>query len=139
MGDFSKVRQALWANVEALMLKHYNEINITRLAREAKIGGSASRIKAAETSVGLDVVYKVAKAFRVAPHQLLMTKEDREEIAKLRADLATLADESILRITRIYRQTDDEGRRVIDTAAQIAEARHGRSTGMGKPRETDHR
>jgi hypothetical protein len=44
--------------------KHWNEENVTRLAREAKIGGSASRIKEQETSVGLGVVFKVAKLFQ---------------------------------------------------------------------------
>jgi transcriptional regulator with XRE-family HTH domain len=66
-------RKVLWKSVSALMLKHYGEENLTRLARDCKIGpGTASRIKAAETSVGLEVIDKIAKKFHVDAWELLV-------------------------------------------------------------------
>lgn len=60
-------------NVLALMTERWGGENLTRLAREAKVGpGTASRIKAAETSVGVDVLEKVAALFDVPPSSLLM-------------------------------------------------------------------
>lgn len=62
----------LWQNVSALMTARYGKPNLTRLAADAKIGpGTASRIKQHETSVGLEVVEAIAKAFKVQPWQLL--------------------------------------------------------------------
>ena len=70
-------KTVLWKNVLALMIYHWGGENLPRLSREAKIGpGTASRIKASETSVGLDVLQKVADAFHVQPWQLLVPEMD---------------------------------------------------------------
>ena len=67
----------LWENVSALMKTKYGRENLTRLAADAKIGpGTASRIKAHETSVGLDVVEAIARIFRLEPWQLLVPGMD---------------------------------------------------------------
>lgn len=63
----------LWTSVQGLMRARYGGENLNRLARDAKIGpASASRLKAQETSVGLDVVDKIASAFGVESWQLLV-------------------------------------------------------------------
>lgn len=63
----------LWENVSALMKAKYGRENLTRLAAEAKVGpGTVSRIKAHETSVGIDVVEAIARIFKVEPWQLLV-------------------------------------------------------------------
>lgn len=63
----------LWAAVQALMNKHFGDENLNRLARVAKFGpGTASRLKAQATSVGLDTLDKLAQAFSVEPWQLLV-------------------------------------------------------------------
>lgn len=63
----------LWASVQALMRKRFGEENLNRLAREVKVGpATASRLKAQETSVGLDLVDKIARSFGVEPWQLLV-------------------------------------------------------------------
>jgi hypothetical protein len=50
-------KPVLWTAVSNLMLKRYGTVNLTRLARECKFTVStAARIKAQETSIGLDVV-----------------------------------------------------------------------------------
>lgn len=55
--DHIDSKAVLWASVLALMVKNYGRENLNRLAREAKIGpGTASRLKAQETSVGLDTI-----------------------------------------------------------------------------------
>ena len=63
----------LWNNVSALMKARYGKENLTRLAKDAGIGpGTASRIKEHETSVGIDVLDAIAKAFKVSAWQLLV-------------------------------------------------------------------
>ncbi len=129
MGE-QKLKRDLWENVRALMHKHWGETNITRLGREAGIGGSASRIKAQETAVGFDVIAKVAKLFKVAPHHLLLPSDER----------VIFESADLLEIARIFIETDDEGRRTIATAAKIAKARiDGRTAGMGKPSKAHDR
>ena len=62
----------LWASVQALMRQRYGEENLNRLARDVRVGpATASRLKAKETSVGLDVVDKIAHAFGVPAWHLL--------------------------------------------------------------------
>jgi hypothetical protein len=62
----------LWQNVSALMTHHWGGDNLTRLAREAKTGpGTATRIKEMQTSVGLDVVDRVAEVFDLEMWQML--------------------------------------------------------------------
>lgn len=71
-GASQELQAVLWANVRRLMVGRYGTENLTRLATEAGIGpGTATRIKQATTSVGLDVIAKVATVFGVAPWQLL--------------------------------------------------------------------
>ena len=67
-----ELRNTLWLNVQALMVAKYGAENLTRLAFDAGVGlGTATRIKQASTSVGLDVIAKIATVFGVAPWQLL--------------------------------------------------------------------
>jgi hypothetical protein len=62
----------LWQNVSALMAHHWGGENLTKLSREAKIGpGTATRIKEMQTSVGLDVVDRVAEVFDLEMWQML--------------------------------------------------------------------
>lgn len=66
-------RQVLWSNVAALMTHRWGEENLNRLAREAGIGlGTAARLKAQATSVGLELVDRLALCFHVEPWQLLV-------------------------------------------------------------------
>ena len=70
-------KAVLWQNVKALMDARYGKENLTRLAADAKIGpGTATRIKEQKTSVGLDVLEQIAKAFGVEPWQLLVPGMD---------------------------------------------------------------
>lgn len=70
-------KRLLWKSVSALMRKHYGEENLTRLARECKIGpGSAARIKEQKTSVGLEIVDKIAKHFHLESWELLVPAFD---------------------------------------------------------------
>ena len=66
-------RSALWHSVSALMLKRWGAVHLSRLAKEADIGlATCSRMKAQETSIGLEVVDKIATAFGVDPWELLV-------------------------------------------------------------------
>ena len=85
-------KKILWANVQALMLHHYKEENLTRLARDTKCGpGTASRIKAQRTSVGIDVLDKIAGFFRLQPWQLLVPELDAESPQTLAVDAESMA------------------------------------------------
>lgn len=65
-------KQILWNNVQALMQERYGGENLTRLARDTKIGpGTTTRIKMHQTSVGVDVLEKIAITFQLEPWQLL--------------------------------------------------------------------
>lgn len=121
--------EVLWASVEALMVEHWGAVNVTKLGRDAKIGGSASRLKARSTSIGIDILEKVAAVFKVAPASLLI--QDNE--IKL-----VFSDKDLQRVVRIYAQTDDSGRQTLLTATKIAEegARAAAATGVGKTRKT---
>ena len=65
-------KSVLWENLRALMEHHWGRENLTRLAREAKTGpGTATRIKEMQTSVGLDVVDRMAEVFDLEMWQML--------------------------------------------------------------------
>jgi len=84
MGDH-ELKSVLWANAQALMVHKYGTENLTRLAAEAKFGpGTATRIKKAETSVGLDVLEKLAGTFDVEPWQLLVPGMEPKNLPALK-------------------------------------------------------
>ena len=77
-------RIIVWRSVSALMQKHYGKENLTRLAREAKIGpGSATRLKECETSLGVELVDKLAAAFGVESWQLMVPGFDPDNLPTL--------------------------------------------------------
>lgn len=76
-GREKDLKRLLWENVQALMMDKYGRENLTLLAKEAGIGvASIQRIKEMQTSVGIDIVEKVAKAFRLEAHQLMCSISD---------------------------------------------------------------
>jgi len=122
----------LWGAVEDLMRQRYGKVNVTRLGKEAKIGGTASRIKAKETSLGLDVLEKVADALGVDAYSLLVPDKDLRQFLRN-------PDKTLHRIATIYAHTDDLGRQIITTAIQMAEQRARnaeQAPGVGKARKT---
>ena len=67
------LKNVVWANVAALMAHHYGRENLNRLARECQIGlATAQRIKHQQTSVGIDVLERIAERFALQPWQLLV-------------------------------------------------------------------
>jgi transcriptional regulator with XRE-family HTH domain len=77
-------KQILWESVLSLMRQEFGRENLTKLVGKAKIGpGTASRIKNRDTSVGLDVLEKVASAFGVQPWQLLFPAEDQQKFLEI--------------------------------------------------------
>ena len=68
------------------MTKRYGRENLTRLASDVKIGpGTCSRLKAQETSVGLEVIDKLATFFDVYPWELLVPTFDPDNRPTLQA------------------------------------------------------
>lgn len=77
-------KKVLWASVSALMRKHYGGENLTRLAKDCKVGpGTASRLKEQQTSVGLEVVDKIAAKFGLQAWQILVPGFDPEHVPTL--------------------------------------------------------
>jgi hypothetical protein len=66
-------KEVLWKSVSALMKKHYGKENLTKLAKDCDFGpGTSSRLKEQKTSVGLDVLDKIADTFNVQAWQLMV-------------------------------------------------------------------
>jgi len=62
----------LWTNVAALMNDRYGKVNMQRLSKEAGVGiASIQRMRDENTSIGIDIVAKVAAAFDLMPWQIL--------------------------------------------------------------------
>lgn len=68
----SDTKQILWENVTNLMLHHWGKVNLSELSRKASIGlATCDRIKKQETSVGTDVLEKIADVFHLQAWHLL--------------------------------------------------------------------
>lgn len=77
-------RAVLWANILALMEHHWGRENLTRLAAGAGIGpGSATRLKQQKTSVGVELLDKIAALFHVHAWQLLVPGLDPKNLPAL--------------------------------------------------------
>lgn len=86
-------KQVLWDNVLALMLKRWGRENLTGFAAWAEIGvGSVQRIRERETSVGLDIIEKIARKARVDPWQLLVPGLDASNPPMLAEDSARVRE-----------------------------------------------
>lgn len=83
----------LWANVKALMEARWGAANINRLAREAKIANATvQRMKAQETSVGIDVLESIAKLFGVQAWELIKPGIDPKRLSPIAAEVAGWID-----------------------------------------------
>lgn len=91
-------RKPLWVNISLLMQERYGGENLSRLAREAVVSpATASRLKAQQTSVGLETIDRLAEYFNVKPHQLIEPNFDPAAtpgatLSPLAADLAQALD-----------------------------------------------
>lgn len=66
-------RKVLWSNVLALMVDRLGGENLSKMARECGFAQATStRLKKAETSVGLEIVDAIAHHFQVETWQLLV-------------------------------------------------------------------
>jgi transcriptional regulator with XRE-family HTH domain len=86
----TKSKTALWATLLSLMEKHYGSENQNRLSRDAGVGvATINRVKSGQTSIGLDVVEKLAAAFGLEAWQLICPGFDVSEEAKPPSPMAT--------------------------------------------------
>lgn len=64
-------------NVEALMLDRYGKLNKSQLSKDADMAiANVQRILDRNTSIGVDVIAKVAAAFDLLPWQMLFPNLD---------------------------------------------------------------
>lgn len=70
-------KAVLSKNIRALMKARYEGENISQFAKDTGIGlATVARIKEAKTSVGLDVIERIADKFDLQPWQLLVPNFD---------------------------------------------------------------
>lgn len=70
---------ALWQNIQALMMKRYGEVNLSRFSTDCGFAQStATRIKQQQTAIGLDKLDMIARAFGLSTWQLLVPGMDPE-------------------------------------------------------------
>jgi transcriptional regulator with XRE-family HTH domain len=86
MADHIDSRAVLWASVRALMVKEFGKENLSRFSARTGVPlGSLSRIKEQETSVGLEMIDRIAAAFGLYGWQLLVPGFDPATPPVLRA------------------------------------------------------
>lgn len=97
MNTSPSTRARMWSRIQMLMTDKWGAESQNRLAREAGVGvATIARLKMLETSVGLDVVEKVAHALGVQAWQLLCPVELLEgagELSPLAQDLGRELDQ----------------------------------------------
>ena len=80
-------KEVLWDNLVRLMESRYGKVNLTTLAKEAGIGAATmTRLRKQETSAGVDVVDKLAAAFKLQAWQLLVPGLDPAQLPSLGGD-----------------------------------------------------
>src|SRR3989338_8629790 len=83
MDDCKKI---LWENVSLLMHQHYGKENLTQCAEDSGVGpGTMSRIKAQETSVGIDTIEKLATLFKVQTYELMIPNLNNQEVVVVKS------------------------------------------------------
>ncbi len=91
------------------MEHHWGGENLSRLAREADIGpGSATRLKQQQTSVGIELVEKVARLFHLEAWQLLVPGFDPKSPPTLlpMSEAERAFYERLLQAARAFKNTD---------------------------------
>ncbi|OFZ67942.1 MAG: hypothetical protein A2V79_05480 [Betaproteobacteria bacterium RBG_16_56_24] len=79
-------KKILWENVSLLMHQHYGKENLTQCADDSGVGpGTMSRIKAQETSVGIDTIEKLATLFNVQPYELMIPNLSNQEVSVVKS------------------------------------------------------
>lgn len=124
-------RPVLWRNVSALMRKKYGRENLNQLAREAQFSPATStRIKEQSTSVGIDVLDKLAMVFGVLPNQLLDEQFDAMS-AGIEVTHSPLADDLARQLDAIGVQSAKE--RAYALATQVLALASSAPTGAPSP------
>lgn len=87
----------LWERIQYLMIERWGIENQNRLAREAKVGvATVARIKTGDSSIGLDVLSRVATALGVEAWQLICPPDlagtPHENLSPMALDLARSLD-----------------------------------------------
>lgn len=92
----NRSRETLWGAVSGLMRKVYGEENINRLARDVKMGpATVQRMKALDTSIGIDLIDRVADFFGVPAWQLLAPGLDQGAAPELLSPMSPIAKDVV--------------------------------------------
>ena len=140
--DDLPIRLTLWPRIQQLMIDHWGNENQNRLARDAHVGvATVARIKGGDSSIGLNVVEKIAAVFGLAPWQLLCPAD---ELKSLTAKYGPLARDLARSLDQIA--DPETQRKAYAVASQVisfgaspaAPAEHGPEK-LPKPAHARHR
>lgn len=134
-------RPVLWRNIAELMHQKYGKEHLSQLAKEAKIGlATISRIKNQDTSIGLEVIDRIAAVFGVEPWQLmhpdfLTRPTNASSYSPLAADLAQQLDEIGEQATR--ERAHALATQVLGLAASSTSTKHAPGEKPTEPHASD--
>lgn len=133
--DKTDSKKVLWANVQTLMTDHFGGQNLGLVASEGEFSpANMTRIAAAKTNVGLDLLEKIAGVFKVEPWQLL-APDLGAHLHTLHGTRMVPAYTPPLRV--VAPPTKGVGSRAIDTGTMAAAHRptSGRRLGAAKSKD----
>lgn len=135
-------KPVLWQNVLTLMLEHAGKENLSWLARELKTSATQiARLKDQETSVGVDILDRIAARFQLETWQLLSpglgkkspdavaAESDQEKrlLAAYRKLLHEDRDNTLERVERRVIELDQLAARVLaERSGEVPDAPSGK-------------
>lgn len=133
-------KTVLWDNVLALMLQHVGKENLSWLARELRTSATQiARLKDQETSVGVDMLDRIAARFRLETWQLLApelgktatssaeSEQEKRLLLSYRKLLQSDREDTLARVEQRVDELDQLAARVIaERAAEPAEGPSGK-------------
>lgn len=137
--DVTDLKVVLWDNLSAAMVRRWGRENLTRLAREAHLGpATLARVKLRQTSIGLDVLERLADALAIEPFRLLVPPDDDQAPLTRLSGIALDVAESLDQITdpTTRQQAYSLAMHAIQAVADSATAESAAKPTLLPPRKT---
>jgi transcriptional regulator with XRE-family HTH domain len=117
-------KNVLAVNVRALMVKRYGVVHIGKFRRDTGIGAATvSRILEATTSIGIDILEKIAFTFKLEPWQLLVPDFDADSLPLVLSDDS---DHQLRQVIKaIHAAQEHQHARALHDRRAADQSRHG--------------
>lgn len=121
-------------NIRRLLRLKEGESGVGRLMEHGFVNGTAQRILAGETSLGVDLLAKLAGAFRVQPWQLLVPGIDPDALPELHAPAArwpfpSIDRDQVLSLSGAEAAAVEVGLQVALAAAKLPQRKRNGTSG----------